>query len=66
MVMAGVGDGDGGDVTVGGDSIKDFIIPSWISGEPYGFSELARHVILVGHPFIKRAGAPLRFQLDLL
>jgi hypothetical protein len=66
MVMVGVGAGDGGAVTVGGSSISDLIVPDWIFGEPGGFSELARHVILNGHPFIKRAGAPSRFQLDLL
>jgi hypothetical protein len=58
MVMAGVGAGDGGGVTVGGSSISDFIVPEWIPGESAGFSELARHIILSCHPFIKRAGAP--------
>jgi hypothetical protein len=66
MVMAGVGAGDGGDATIGGSSIMDFIVPDYIFGESAGFSELARHVILISHPFIKRAGAPFRFQLDLL
>jgi len=66
MVMAGVGIGDGGEVTVGGSLISDFIVPEWIHGESAGFSELARHIILNYHPFIERAGAPFRFQLDLL
>ena len=66
MVMVGVGAGDGGAVTVGGSSIRDLIVPEWIFGLPAGFSELARHVILSGHPFIKRAGARFRFQADFL
>jgi hypothetical protein len=66
MVMAGVGAGDGGAVTVGGSSISDFIFPEWIYGESAGFTELTRHIILNCHSFIKRAGAPFRFQFDLL
>jgi hypothetical protein len=63
--MAGVRAGDGGAVTVG-SSISDFIIPEWIHGEPSGLSGLARHIFLNYYPFIKRTGAPFRFQLDLM
>jgi hypothetical protein len=42
-VMAGVGAGDGGAVTVG-SSISNFTIPDWIHGEPSGLSGLARHI----------------------
>jgi hypothetical protein len=66
MVMAGVGIGDGGAVTVGGSLISDLIVPEWIHGESAGFSELARHIILNYHAFIKRTGATLWFQIDLL
>ena len=66
MVMTGGGAGDGGAVMGGGSSISDFIVPEWTHGESAGFSELARHIILNYCPFIKRAGAPFRFQLELL
>jgi hypothetical protein len=41
-------------------------IPEWTHGESAGFSELARHDILNYYPFIRRDGAPFRFQLELL
>jgi len=66
MDMTGVGAVDGRAVSVGGSSISDFIVPEWTHGESAGFSELARHIILVYHPFIKSDGAPFRFQLELL
>jgi hypothetical protein len=66
MDMAGVGAGDGGAVTVGGSPISDCIVPEWTHSESAGFSELARHIIMNYHPFIKRDGAPSRFQLELL
>jgi len=66
MNMTGVGDGDSGAVSIGGSSISDFIVPEWTNGESAGFSELARHIILDYHPFIKMDGAPFRFQLELL
>jgi hypothetical protein len=48
------------------DRASDFVVPEWITGESAGFFELARHIILNHHPFIERAGAPFRFQLELL
>jgi serine/threonine protein kinase len=43
-----------------------FIIYNRKYGVPSGLSGLARHIFLNHHPFIKRAGAPFGFQLELL
>jgi hypothetical protein len=45
---------------------SDYIVPEWAHGEPAGFSELAIRIFLNYYPFIRKDGAPFRFQLELL